>query len=370
MPNLEKLVCKVPKWCILPDDEEPSTEKLPPPLKLKSLEVNTRSPALAELLAGCRLHTLTVSTSINIWYYVQQESEGIWDFLATQGDLKALKMDYRSCSALFGSAQGTIPFTLKKFAIVGSASHEMMVSAIGNLVKFMKQQEGTLEELELCSTLPNNFYESILKLRNLKTLLLPVDRIPQVPVGWMRSSGSVTKLRLNILVRVGSALAARAFVRYLPNIKTLQLEAPFDSLLVKYVADNMKHLATLDLGEADGNTFCEARFSTLKTLRIRKLEGPVDWGVFAQHNLGITELWIGEVGDPSYLDVANIAAITRNFRISNFTIESSYLVCNSDFFAIIRQNCPGLKSLDVNERSLKVDISTVADIPGLRFRQY
>lgn len=66
----------------------------------------------------------------------------------------------------------------------------------------------------------------------------------------------------------------------------------------------------------------------------------------------------------------DIQAITKNLKkLHTLTIESE-LNCDEEFFDIIRQNCKELKSLNLNMESLKVDISTVADIHGLRFRKF
>lgn len=325
------------------------------------------SPALPELFGRCNLLSLTLAASMNIWLDDMHYSGTFWGFLAAQGGLKELNLDYRSCSTMFDTTQRTVPFQLRKFSVSGSARNELSEFAIGNMTDFITQQGSTLEAIALRSAFPNSFYNTVVGLRHLKTLVLTVDRIPQSPLGGMRRNVSVIKLQLNILPRIVSTIAARRFVRHFPNVQKLRLSGAYDFLFVRFIADNMKQLKVLDLDRLEPNTFHGVRFAALKSLRIRQLDCRVNWVALAMINPAIRNVWIGNAKEEINLGVY---ALLRNFKLHKLTIESYNLNCNETFFEGIRKNCPDLHLLHLNERSLRVNISTVTDIPGLQFRQF
>lgn len=165
----------------------------------------------------------------------------------------------------------------------------------------------------------------------------------------------------------GFALTFEALINHLPNIEKLLFYSLEDCSFIKHISKTLKKLTMLDVQYFDGDAFDGLRFKALQSLEIHCVNSPVNWDALTRNNAGFTELSMANVYQRARLD---IQAITNNLKkLRTLTIKTD-LNRDEKFFSTIRQICKELKSLNLNARSLKLHISTVADIPGLRFRNF
>lgn len=178
---------------------------------------------------------------------------------------------------------------------------------------------------------------------------------------------SVTSLNIRNLHWNANDLALKDFLNRFPNIEELTYDW-FRRSIVAYIAETMTKLKEVTVGLFNSPEFDGLKFHALESLHIEALGGSINWATFTKDNPGIKELSFGRLYWPEYLD---LQAITKNLKeLRKLTIESSDLNCDEKFFEMIRKNCHELKFLNLNANSLKVDIASVADIPGLRFQDY
>lgn len=207
----------------------------------------------------------------------------------------------------------------------------------------MRLHSNTLQELELPKYFPADFFMFfITEFKQLKTLSnLGEDAIPQDSSFYQQLAvnTSVTNLKVKSMTWHCDHSLSNSLTK-LPNIERIQL------------LDFNRHLTA------------GLHSQSLESLTIINVYYLIDWEAFSHNNPRIKELSIGYVEMEESLDMQAITLNLKELR------KDSNLSCDEKFFVMIRQNCPDLKSLKLNKKSLKVDISTVLDIPGLIFRDY
>lgn len=226
------------------------------------------------------------------------------------------------------------PFRLAKLSLQISDENATQ-NYWDNLTAFVKLHKGTLEELELVRRFPNIFFKFIFtEFKQLKSLSLSSGSIPQDPSFYEQLPVNTNVIILKLFWEVDEGLLKKLLSRF-PNIEKLTVFRCFRS--------------------------------ALESLHIEALGGSINWGAFTKNNPGIKELSIGRGISTKF----GLNTITKNLKqLRKLTVKDSNLSCDEKFFDTIRKNCHEMKSLELNTKSLKVDNASVADIPGLRFRDY
>lgn len=368
MPNLKKLIMRDTATLVdfnhLPDAE------LPVLAKLDTLEFVKSQYEILKCFNRAQLKTLKILSSTD---EDRQAPEPLVEFLATQKKLEtlALRSIEHGKSKLFQTpVDDFIPFRLKKLSLQGIKLRESP-NDYNNLLKFMKLHARTLDELELGRKFPDFVYEFIFsQFKSLKTLRFMANEIPKIEDQFyerLEENKNITKLVVNDTSPPDHTDSGhqplKELLKRLPNVASLKMLDYCDKDIMHFVAENLKQLKNLDVKNFNGSIFDGLQLSSLTSLKIFQVDGNVDWDGFTKANVGITDLFIEVIYDSNDF---NIESIVENLKLRNLVILESGIVGNKKFFDAIRK-CSELKSLEMDENSLALDISEVADIP-LRLR--
>lgn len=341
---------------------------LPPLPKLSELYVISSDFELFKLFKSYQLKTLNFQGHTNTFNVNPGSHEALYELFASQASLKSLMLTSISnnFSTLFDTPLPTerVPFRLQKLYLLGFNLSETPEN-YRNLMLFMKLHEVSLTELELGGYFPSFFYEFVFaNLKKVKALGFISAHILK-DTGFYNSletMRNVTQLHL-IFPNVTNEKAAafKTLLERLPNVESITPSLDFcsDVLTLQQYADTLRKLKTLPVNDIP-NELREVRFQALNSISLKNFSGE-NLDNFIRHNRGITKISISEVKEPF-----NIAAVAENLNLRELTIECE-INCDENFFDVIRRNCSQLKLLRLNKKSLKVDISSVVDIPGLWF---
>lgn len=364
MPNLKKIsVFNTSKNTSAPD----KTEKIAKPgfSKLKTLVMVESDYRILDFFENAQVETLKI---LNSTKEGNQPAQHLLNFLAHQKQLKtlALRSFAFNCSDFFRTPikDGTIQFQLKTLSLTGIKLNKS-TNEYNNLLKFMKIHSGTLEELELGREFSESIYEFVFaKMKKLKSLRLMAETLPtnQDFYNRLEENSNVTSLTFTDTGVVFSPLSM--FFQRLPNLENLELKDYRQKETLKSIATDLKQLTCLAISNFD--LIQDLQFQSLKTLIVQPFYRQVDWDGFTKANPDISEL---KIQSESYITNQNIEKITKNLtKLQHLTIECK-IDGNVKFFDVIRKNCSGLKTLNMNQYSLRVNISQIANIRGLCFRR-
>lgn len=346
-------------------DDWPTSQDL---AKLTTLEVSHTSYELLKFFEKSQLKSLKLTIAGDI-----EDLQQLLNFLATQNGLEEAVIETTGFaeSKLFQTAipANFIPFKLKQLSLV-DVNLLKTPNYYNNLKAFVRMHVATLKVLELRGCFPQSFLEFVLanfkKMETLRLIDFDLRRIKE-------DYESVKSLHLcnvytNAHLDHGNMYLKTMMVHYMPNLETLTMDK-VDGYFLRSAIISLKKLQKLtvksfDVNGCDGNIWLRR----LESLNIGQIEGPFGWNRFTLNNSGITALSIKKLHTPENLNLKKITQNLKNLR--ELTIEDENLKCDDDFFNIIREHCKNLELLHLNAKSLIVDMSSVADIRGLSFRQF
>lgn len=373
MPHLKKLIMF--GTAALADFNDPDNDFLPTLPKLKSMEFVKCEYRLLTFFKKAQLISFKVLSSIDE-RQSPEELLRLTEFLASQKQLSslALRSFEQTNSQLFQTPlfEDEIPFHLKKLSLLGMKLRESP-NDYNNLLKFMKLHVKTIELLEIGRKFPDFVFEFIFaRLKNLKQLRLMVNELPKELEFYERLEENKSIKSLFITdsptpdhTNEGFPWLS-AFLQHMPNIESLTVpDYCRDKSTMEFVAANMKNLKYLSVKNFSGTVFNGLEFPSLISLKTVSIEGPIDWYAFTKATPQVANFYVEAIYDEESFD---INAITENWKQLQTLVIECEVNGDENFFDSIRNNCSNLKSVDMEENSLRVELSDVVDIP-LRLRE-
>lgn len=369
MPNLKDIIV-FETSTLCGERYVPAEQDLPELNKLKTLEMVASEYSIVKCF---RKATVTTMKILNSSHHHSYDCKALEDFLKSQTALTALafRSVHHETSMIFRteSLNATMPFHLTQLSLLNVRLQESP-NDYNNLLKFLKPQTKTLNELELGSHFPMFVYEFVFaNMTNLKTLSMMMSEIPQAADFYDRLEENRS---VNNLIFSDSSLHndetlgfLRGFLEKLPNVEGLTLLEYCDNktlLAMAHSLNKLKSLVTLCFNE---DIIHGVQLPNLISLSIQQLDYKVDWNEFTKAHSRLTELTVEQVFDAAFLNVDDIRNITTNVQLQTLRLGLD-VAADDRFFEILRKNCPNLKTLDLHKSSVSNDANHHPDWNVLR----
>lgn len=383
MPEARKII--IYETTVKSEFSSPADE-LPPFTNLTTLELYQCQPRFLRYFKKAQLTTLKVYNSDEETMQ-QADRAPLLDLLSTQSKLEtlALRMFVSSMgSDLFATPIPTqdIPFKLKKLSLL-TFKLQHATEEFKNLLNFFKLHCETLEELELGRMFPDSIYEiAFAECKKLKLLRIIGSALPEEDQFYnqLKSNESVSTLVfIDIPQMTDEWHPMYKLLVKLPNLRNLVFLDDLDGDDMQAIPSDLKQLESVTIEKFSGffnKKTCLPR--TLTALNISIVGHPVNFEAFFKANAGITDLTIKKVSNESFEDSDedfddegedfDIEAVTKHLKLQKLTIKGD-IKLDEDFFNAIRVDCSKLKTLDLNEENLEVDLSEIVALSGLILRK-
>lgn len=353
MPNLKKIVLYATnKGKTL---KIPTENNAPCFAKLKTLEMVMSNYALFGWFKNTQLDTLKILDSK---FPERLSRRDLMEFLSTQKNLTTLALRSISSSMLFQTPMDcNVQFRLKKISLQG---FELKESEHNNLLEFLNIHALTIEELEMTGKFPEFVYENVFaKFKNLKKLKIIGFPKGDDFYGRLDKNLSITSLTLDGFEPPESP----KFFQTMPNIENLKWLSSCSKKTLQLIGNNFTQLNNLSIGNLSTDAGAgDLQFPSLNVVKVKNFDKAFDWDSFTKAVAPLSELCI-----ISYTELTNrnIEDISHNLENLHTLRLDCKIVGDKEFFDIIRRNCKKLKSLHLEQKSLKTDASDVIDIRGL-----
>lgn len=387
MPNVQKVILF--ETCIV-DEEEFVDIKLPELKELKTIEMIESEYKILGAFKKAKISTFKVLSGIkssvkvlsglDVLYQVPQsykvkqlkQLKCLNDFLSKQEHIEtmALRSFDNNDMHMFSHSipMETVPFRLKRLSLLDMNLDNQRAEK-HNFEDFMKIHSEKLEELELGRTFPESIFEFVFrKFENLKTLRLIGSNIPRRK-DFYEGLARNESIRSFVITDHEAHIKCEElikFMRHMPGIQSLKLNNSCEGNILIPITGFFEQLTHLSLSSlSHANQLHGLQFHALTSLHIKLISATIDWDFFTQSNPTVKSLEILQIRPGSFVD---FEAITLNWKLETLILRNC-IDYDTDFFDIIRKNCLHLKTLVLNKSHLKVDVSDVADIRGLRFTE-
>lgn len=285
-------------------------------------------------------------------------------FLLSAPKLQSLILRSHSFHTFFRTKHENIPFKLKSFAENGSYSK--LDESWMNFVCFLKQQATSLEDLELCRTLPEVIvtifnYLKNLKAFHIKAFFLPTDK---AFYNRLRPLKNLTKFRSNS--KFANETAAKGILGNFPNLETLAV--PIHPDLLSFMSINNPKLRILKIISFPTHNQAESKFKFLNSLELEIIKESEPFLFFLKNHASLVTLKINWVED-DILTEEVMTEIMTSTNLVDFTFRGHYdpiktimdTVASYEKLKFLRLNIVNIKGEDryLLKPNNKVDIDNV-----------
>lgn len=289
-------------------------QDLPVLRKLNNLEIIVGDQRIITCFRKATLKTIKV---VEDWSW--RRCDGMEDFLSSQEMLTSLSVRVESESSSILAAMGKwkvpILFRLTNLNISDMCGQRSLHDQ-ASILRFVKSQAETIEELGIGSNIPNAVYECVFaKMSKLNCLSVAISDIPKDNDFYKRLKENCSvrrvKLRGDSMSDIGFILN---FFNKLPNIRRLILpDVGIDeNHKVLIMAQYLTQLESLSIRCIDRRSNGYVTFPNLKTLHIEYLCAKINWNEFTKIHPRLVELAIRHMYIDSVLTSDDIDHITTS----------------------------------------------------------
>lgn len=357
MPNLRHvIVLETSTLCGVSDT--PPDQDLPDLKKLKTLEMIGSEYSIVNCFQKAKLTTIKV---LNSYHEHSLDCEPLEDFLKTQDMLTTLafRSIHHTTSMLFRTDHLNVPmpFHLTRLSLLNVQLQESP-NDYNNLLKFLKPQTKTLQELELGHRFPSFVFEFIFaNMTKLRTLSLMMSELPQEKEFYERLEENRSVENLIFLESGASDGLGNQrekficdFLNKLPNVCSLNIQEYCGRGTFMAIAKSLSKLQSLTTQFCkDG--FTGVHFPNLKALHIHRMNEKIDWNAFTKAHSRLTELTIEVLYDEEMVSMDDMENIANNVSLETLRLDE-FFTAGKRFFEIIGKNCTNLKVLDLHKSSV------------------
>lgn len=314
---------------------------------LKYLSISACNWKVFDYFLRCQVETLEIKV------YMDGDRGHFENFLSKQTKIHTFSLNgySKSIYRIFeqNAFESCSQLKLKKFSI-SNLHNESIKEVENNLLKFLKMNSNTIEEMNLNTQLSPAVYDAVLtKIHSLTKLKLDVCYIPHNKE-FYESVRSKTKLKQLILTEPFKCNeAAKGLLGKFPTLEVLKMTSINPDLLM-FLSINLQKLQQLSINKMPYAMMPIIKFSQLKSFHVEEVGDIKNWITFIVHNPTLTTLSIKELY-MQQIDKRMVTTITNAKNLKHLKIQGG-LKAMKTFFDLIKIDWNNIETMQLTVRNL------------------
>lgn len=282
--------------------------------------------------------------------YSDSDSVSFENFLSKQAELKSLAIYVRQGDIYKSLAKPEKEFKFKLKTFYVDFKYWGDDSSVDDaLLKFLANQQSTLENLETCKSLSEEILEFIMKTLKLKRLIIDANKLPIRPLFYNAIRPNKHLNTLIITGKLEQIEVVRGLLHIYQATRKLVVNSWHDEIInesLVFIANTLKSLHYLEIPTLTADT-PELPIPSLKTFHVDFVDEVANWQVFCVNNPSIERLSVKWLTNKNTFTYEVIDAITTQMQNLKHIKFGAYFNPTSRIIELLSRNCQNLQTLEV-----------------------